>query len=259
MNGVRQFGMAGLGITNSGYGTIQQTATSTIASTSSTVRSYSWGNDFNNATVASAANFNAAVAMLRSFNGRTTYNAGGYVYPAAWNQVETNMGTTDTSSAGAELVGNPSATVKSLNAVGISTLVVNWLSCTTNAFVFTSLNPNAGAYWAERWELYKHQYVLAGWAWKRGITRTEYWVRPPPLRLARVRAHADAPRAGCVRRARTSRTWARRASTAALGLSTSRCAARPSRTRTQILTRTSPPAHPGAPAPRASPAPSVPW
>ena len=26
--------------------------------------------------------------------------------------------------------------------------------------------------------LYKHQYVLAGWSWKRGITRTEYWNEP---------------------------------------------------------------------------------
>ena len=24
-------------------------------------------------------------------------------------------------------------------------------------------------------QLYKHQYILAGWAWQRGITRAEYW------------------------------------------------------------------------------------
>ena len=32
-------------------------------------------------------------------------------------------------------------------------------------------------------QLYKHQYILAGWAWQRGITRAEYWneVRAAPF------------------------------------------------------------------------------
>ena len=34
-------------------------------------------------------------------------------------------------------------------------------------FVFTTMDPNQPAYWQERWELYKHTYVVAGWGWAR--------------------------------------------------------------------------------------------
>jgi hypothetical protein len=29
------------------------------------------------------------------------------------------------------------------------------------------MDPNQPAYWYERWELFKHQYVVAGWGWAR--------------------------------------------------------------------------------------------
>ena len=39
-------------------------------------------------------------------------------------------------------------------------------------FAFTSMDPNQPAYWQERWELYKHTYVVAGWGWARAGTTT---------------------------------------------------------------------------------------
>jgi hypothetical protein len=178
VNGARMFGMAGFGITNSGYSAMAQTATAGVASTQSAMRLAMYGKSVDGSAVVDQTSFNAAVALLRTPAGRNANNPAGWPYPPAWNQVEVNMATTDTSAAAAELVGNPSATLKSLNSVGIALLAVNWLSCTTNTFVFQSLDPTTATYWSERWELYKHQYILAGWAWKRAIVRTEYWNEP---------------------------------------------------------------------------------
>jgi hypothetical protein len=38
-------------------------------------------------------------------------------------------------------------------------------------FVFSTMDPNNPQYWAERWELFKHTYVVAGWGWKRCVPR----------------------------------------------------------------------------------------
>lgn len=151
-----------------------------------------WGNDVNNGTINSWATLQAAITLLRTPAGRNASNPSGWFYPPSWNIVEQNMGTTDTSSADYELSGNPAATAAALNALNISMLAVYGLTC--NNFPFDAATPgvsvqfgypfppaNIPYYWvqnyyfAERWELYKHQYVLAGWAWKRGIQRGEYW------------------------------------------------------------------------------------
>jgi hypothetical protein len=183
--------MAGLGITNSGLTTVALTATGAVPVSSTLTnnqaaaqRVLSYMKDQTNTPVTSQASFNAAVTLLRTgcanypSGGRSTSNPCGWQYPPAWNTVETNMASTDVSSAGSELIGNPSDTVAALTTIGVSLLAVNWMSCTTSAFVFQSLDPNSGTYWGERWELYKHQYILSGWSWKRGITRTEYWNEP---------------------------------------------------------------------------------
>lgn len=46
---------------------------------------------------------------------------------------------------------------------------------TCGLFSFSTFANSTGAYWAERWELYKHQYALARWAWIRGVRRIEFW------------------------------------------------------------------------------------
>jgi hypothetical protein len=56
------------------------------------------------------------------------------------------------------------------------------------------MDPNQPMYWAERWELFKHTYIVAGWGWKRAITKVEYWAR-----AALLLAHARMPGTGTVR------------------------------------------------------------
>ena len=179
---MRQFGVAGLGITGAGFASIQQMATSVIPASNNAAKAANivtyWGADLDGNQVTNQAQFNAAVTKLSTPAGRDPFNKAGWVYPPAWTQLDINFNTTDPSSAGAELVGNPAATVKALNNIGVSTLMVYWLSCTSSAFVFTSSSMGDAVYWSERWELYKHQYMLAGWSWQRGITRAEYWNEP---------------------------------------------------------------------------------
>jgi hypothetical protein len=105
--------------------------------------------------VTNQAQFNAAVAKLSTPVGRDPFNRAKLAYPPAWAQLDINFNTTDTSSAAAELVGNPAATVKSLNAIGVSTLMVYWLSCTASTFIFqqATMSSSDPVYWGERWEV----------------------------------------------------------------------------------------------------------
>jgi hypothetical protein len=181
INSVRQFGVAGLGINGAGFATIQQMAVSVLNTPGSNNAAKAanlafWGcHPVTKQPVVDQNSFNDAVALLSTPAGRDPFNKAGWLYPPAWQQLDINFNTTDPSSAGAEMVGNPAATVKALNSIGVSTLMVYWLSCTASTFIFQSVNMADAIYWGERWELYKHQYILAGWAWQRGITRSEYW------------------------------------------------------------------------------------
>jgi hypothetical protein len=218
-NSVRSFGLGGLGVTGSYLGTLHETSmsgispgtgaaahlaysseTSSSSSTSSDAgltinQAFAWGNGLTNNTIDSLATWQAAVTLLRTPAGRDPSNPSNFFYPAAWNTVEQNMATTDTSKVSYELSGNPNNTAASLNALNISMLAVYGLTCSNFAFDATAPGqsvqfgypfPPANVpyrwvpnyYFAERWELYKHQYVVAGWSWKRGIQRSEYWNEP---------------------------------------------------------------------------------
>ena len=141
-----------------------------------------YGRDPLNTPVTNNATFWNAVNMIRQPVGRqyltpgAANNAGTgvtWIYPPAWAQTDINMGTTDISYNGAEMTGNPDDTVNRLARMGIATLGVEFLPC--NNFAWTSMDPTTSAYWGERWELYKHTYVVAGWSWKRGMQKIEFW------------------------------------------------------------------------------------
>ena len=156
-NSVRSFGMGGLGVTGSFLGTIQETSmsavdpgtgasaalaypseTSSSSSTSSDAgltlnQVFAWGNGLNNETINSLATFKAAVALLRTPAGRDPSNPSHFFYPAAWNTVELNMASTDTSCAAYELSGNSNATAAALSALNISMLAVYGLTCSNCA------------------------------------------------------------------------------------------------------------------------------
>jgi hypothetical protein len=214
--------MGGLGGTGSGLTTLQQTAASVTAGGANNVAV--WGYDLLGSTyVSNQAQFNAAVALLRTPAGRPTGDEAAYVpppgwaYPPAWRTVESNLATVDTSVNSAEMTGTSANTVDTLAQMDISVLAVEFLpwcarvlllrrwkgvcargvcgsdvcacvpvACASPPFVpgvcsgnyvFTTMDPNNPVYWAERWELFKHTYVVAGWGWKRAVTKVEYWVR----------------------------------------------------------------------------------
>ena len=123
-----------------------------------------WGASLNNTAVVDRATFVAAITVLRSAAGHDP--AAPWPRAAQWASVEAALATTDVA-----LEGNPNATVAALTSVGVPPLVVTQISC--SSFDFSTDDNATAAYWAERWELYKHQYVVSRWTWVRGIARVE--------------------------------------------------------------------------------------
>jgi hypothetical protein len=135
-----------------------------------TTVSGTWGNSLDNTPVTSSATFEAAVARLRTPDGHNPARTSAFARPAQFAAVETELATSATSGADA-IDGNANATVAKLARIGIAPLVVTQIGC--GSFDFTTDAPTDAAYWAERWELYKHQTVLSRWAFVRGIRKIE--------------------------------------------------------------------------------------
>jgi hypothetical protein len=163
VNGARSFGLNALG----SYTSLQAMATSTGGI---------WGNSLNNTAVSDITSFSSAVRELRSSHGHNAAYQGQYAYPVLWSLIESNLNTTVTSSASSALQGNPNDYINELNKMGVPMLAVDWLTCTN--FAFSTSDHTQGIYWGERWELYKHQYALAVWSYKRGIHVFEFWNEP---------------------------------------------------------------------------------
>jgi hypothetical protein len=161
VNYVRSFGLNGLGIQ---YSTLQSLATASGGT---------WGNSLNNTPVASFSTWQSAVATLRSSNGHNEALANQYAYPIQWGLINSNLNTTFTDTTSDSVVGNPANTISILNKNGINLLAVNWLTCSN--FAFQSFSNLTSTYWGERWELYKHQYTLAVWLYKRNVSTIEFW------------------------------------------------------------------------------------
>ena len=132
-----------------------------------------YGNDMNGAAVTSFAQWQAAVAQLRSSTGRNPASAGTFANPPKWSAVDAVLATTDFADPADALDGNPNATVASLAAMGLVPLAVTQISC--KSFDFTVDSPGQAGFFGERWELYKHQYILSRWLYVRGIVKQEFW------------------------------------------------------------------------------------
>jgi hypothetical protein len=124
--------MGGLGVSSSGLSTLQQTALSTSPGGRNALQW--WGYDVLGATyVGNQAQFNAAVALLRTPDGRALGDELSYtppsnwLYPPAWNTIANNMATTDTSVNSAEMTGNSADTVNTLANLRIGVLAVEFL------------------------------------------------------------------------------------------------------------------------------------
>ena len=137
--GIRIFGGAG------SFSTLQQF-----------VGAFNWGHDLNNNTVSSYAAWSAAVAGLRAPAGHTPASAGSFANPVKFSALDLMLNSSINSPTGGSLL----STVQGAQALGIEPLIVDWMPCTV--FAFSTLNTANGTYWAEHWELYKHQ-ARAGW------------------------------------------------------------------------------------------------
>jgi hypothetical protein len=131
-----------------------------------------WGKDLNGVVINSAASFNAAVAQMRTPAGHNPSSTS-WANTPQWAAVEAALSTTDESAAADAMDGNPNASVASLASIGIVPLAVTQISCKTFDFTVDSPAADPVAYWGERWELYKHQYVLSRWLYVRGIRKVE--------------------------------------------------------------------------------------
>ena len=123
--------MGGLGVTNSGLTTLQQTAASSSPDGKASLNW--WGRDVHGTYVNNQALFNAAVATLRTAGGRPVGDEmsyvppQGWVYPPAWKTIATNLATIDVSVNSAEMTGTPEATVNLLAGLKIGVLAVEFL------------------------------------------------------------------------------------------------------------------------------------
>ena len=105
-------------------------------------------------------------------NGRnSSYN--GWAYPVPWSTYTTLL---STGTAGSPNGASVASAVATYQSIGLTPLVVQWLTC--SYFSFASTSSNSSAYWIERWNLYKHKYALGVWSYKNGVKLLEDWNEP---------------------------------------------------------------------------------
>ena len=129
----------------------------------------SFGKNLNGLNVSSRSDFYAAIASLRTLNGRnSTYP---WKNPVKWQTLFNLI-----ASVTQPLYGSDEYTILRLNNLNIKTLVVQPISCSN--FQFFSMDNSNPVYWSERWELYKHSYALAIWARSRCVSMIEFYNEP---------------------------------------------------------------------------------
>ena len=168
VNAVRLFGGAGA-IT-----TLQEFSTSSRGV---------WRTDLRGTPVTDAASFQDAVALLSTPAGHL--NSGAWVNPPLLGPLAYGLAQNDT--AGPSTYTALATHAAQLRAAGIEPLLVDGLTCAT--FAFSTLDQGNATYWGEHWELYKHQYIAAQWAFLNGIRRLEFW-NEPDLNAACVTAYS---------------------------------------------------------------------
>jgi hypothetical protein len=167
--GYRLFGFGGLG----NAPTLQSIAAS--ANGSLPVSAANWGQDMLGAPVTTTAQWLSAVSLLRSPAGHNRSLAGTYAYPPAWGTIESTFNLVGDNSPldyNSAMSGSIQNTVSVMSSTfGILPVAVFQVGC--SSFTFSTLDATSATYWAEHWEVYKHTYVTAVWAWRRGITKIE--------------------------------------------------------------------------------------
>jgi hypothetical protein len=123
--------------------------------------------------VASDADLSAAVAELRTPQGRQ-YTSSSLANPPDWESLWSATGLTSSADSSGGLALN--SVVSALRNSDISTFAVQWLKC--DAFSLVSNDTAIPEYYSERYDLYRHKYMLANWAFVSGISKLEEWIAP---------------------------------------------------------------------------------
>ena len=126
----------------------------------------SYGSDLYGDPVTSYATFDAAIATLRTPAGHAP--GASWPNPPRWATHEAMLNATSVAPDGNSMLN----VVAAAQAVGVEPLLVFWMGC--GVFQFSTLDRTNSTYWAERWELYKHQYVAARWAFNHGVRKLEF-------------------------------------------------------------------------------------
>ena len=128
--------------------------------------SANFGNDLSGYPVTSSATYSQAVSGLRSPGAHNPPASSNWPNPVRFAVYDTALAASTSTSATGNSV---TAVVAALQANGLEPLLVQWTTC--GQFAYTSYDSTNSTYWAERWELYRHQYALARWAWLHSVRR----------------------------------------------------------------------------------------
>jgi hypothetical protein len=129
-----------------------------------------WGQNLNGNLVTNRIEYSLAITGLRSSNGRDINYP--WKNPVKWTVIFSAINNDFEG-----IYGSDESVINKLNSNNISTLVVQHLGCGA-AFQYKNLNPTDPIYWNERWELYKHSYAMAVWAWGKGVKMIEFYNEP---------------------------------------------------------------------------------
>lgn len=111
----------------------------------------------------SNATFQAAIATLRTANGRNATYA--WANPFPYTELYTSIATGTTA-----IYRNSEYIINSLKSIGVTNILLaeHIGSSGSNVhFVFSTLDPTTTTYWTEAWELYQFSYAEALYAWNK--------------------------------------------------------------------------------------------
>lgn len=167
---MRVFGLAG----TPGYGA-NTTLQSWVVGGPSLLPQGTWGASLSGSPVTNLASWQAAVSQLRSPAGHSPSSSGTWSNPPRWAAFDIMLNSTNTSAPAPDGL-SMQGVVQGLQSIGVEPLLMFWMGCGT--YQFSTMDSSQPAYWAERWELYKHQYIGARWAFVHGVRRLEFYNEP---------------------------------------------------------------------------------
>jgi len=165
-NGARMFGAGGV------------PTGSTIMAVAANVSGWVLGSSVDGTLVTSQATFIAAMNLLSVTENHTPKPTTAPKLALPWAAIDTNMAFRDASGGVSSWSqGSVDTAVSTLNALGIEPLLVQQLGCSSgpdpSKLMFSTMDTTNATYWTQRWEVYKHSYALASWAWRRAVSTIE--------------------------------------------------------------------------------------